>query len=115
MNKRITTLKELRKEKEKLKIKMEVTKHAFSKGLGASRREAGRFFWSKLALPAILAGLTAKGVSNLFSSNGQAEEKVAAEAEADSSPHWIERFLPLVFSILESFINESYESSENNA
>jgi hypothetical protein len=115
MNKRITTLEELRKEKEKLKIKMEVTKHAFDKGLGASRREAGRFFWSKLALPAILAGLTAKGVSNLFSANGQAHEAAATEAESDAGPSWLERAVPLVLSVLESFINESYESSENNA
>lgn len=118
MKKKIHTLKELQIEKQKLKLKMEVTKYAFTKGLHTSQQEARNFIWSKISLPATLVGLTAAGVKYFMAAsdhqeNGQEYAQAEQGYEAESNtPHWTAHLVPLIASLVESFLENGEEEEE---
>ncbi len=114
MKKQINTLQELQAEKQKLRLKMEVTRHAFMRGVEQSQREVRHFVWSKLALPATLAGLTAKGIA--YFANGNGVEHAYADAEdaaaSASSPHWVEHLAPLLTALFEMLMQTDDEDHD---
>ena len=57
MKKKITTLEELEKEQEKLKMTIQVTRQAFAENLDKNRHQLKGFFIKKIAIPGGAIGL----------------------------------------------------------
>lgn len=114
MKRQINTLQDLQAEKQKLRLKMEVTRHAFMRGVDQSQREVRHFVWSKLALPATLAGLMAKGIA--YFANGNGVEHTSANTEdaaaSASSPHWMEHLAPLLTALFEILVQTDDEDRD---
>ncbi len=89
----IRTLADLEREQEKLKLQMEVAKHAFAQGMVNTRKQAGRFLLGKMALPASLAGL-----ASLWLRGNRENGKPEPVAEQP----WWQKALPVIIPILES-------------
>lgn len=103
MKKKIRTLKELQLEQEKLKIKIEVTEHAFLQSLQDSQQLTKQYLWSKVKLPALVVGTAIKGAQQLFSSD---EDQVFTSS---SDAHWLQRAIPLALSVAEmAFSNKEH-------
>jgi len=111
MRKTINTLQELQAEKQKLQLKIEVTRHAFMRSADQSQREVRNFIWSKLALPATIAGLTAKGIAYFASGNGVEHTQADAEdaTASTSASHWMEHLAPLLTALFEMLMQTDDE------
>lgn len=107
MKKNIHTLSQLYQEKEKLKLKMEITKHAFLQSLDHTQQETKHFLWSKVALPAILIGVTTQGIKALASSDNK-------KAKAGDSS-WLQRLIPIALSLATTIFQNNGQALEENA
>lgn len=112
MKKEINTLAQLQKEKEKLKLQMEVTKHAFVKGLGNSRKLVTNFALKRVALPAAAFGLTTLGVRNWLASGDDGTNGQERAAKESSKPHWLQHAIPIALTAVQTWIK--LRQAENN-
>ena len=104
MKKEINTLAQLQKEKEKLKLQMEVTKHAFVKSLGNSRKLVTDFALKRVALPAAALGLTTVGVRNWLASDDDSNGQERAAKEESSKTHWLLQAIPVALTAVQTWI-----------
>lgn len=99
MEKKIHSLKQLQKEKEKLEIKMKVTEHAFLESLHNSQRLSKQLLWSKIKLPALAIGTVVKGTQQLLS----ADDEIATDQ--NSKMNWLELLTPFVQEAANVYFN----------
>lgn len=62
MRKKITSLKELEQEKEKLRMTMAITKDALAQSIGTNRRQLKKIFIGNILLPSSAIGLGAYAI-----------------------------------------------------
>lgn len=113
MEKEIKTLAQLQKEKEKLKLQMEVTKHAFIKSVDSSRKLVTDFALKRIALPAAAFGLTTVGIRSWLSSdadnsNGTQERNAVASSE----PDWLQRMIPIALTAFQTWMK--FQQTKSN-
>lgn len=110
MKNKITTLEELEKEQEKLKMMMEVTRNEFAVNLGTNRKQMNEFLLKKIALPIGAAGV-GLGVSKMMSNN-QGEKR-----NISSSTNLLKKLLPLGLNLLQAYLvkqqKEKLEQPQN--
>jgi hypothetical protein len=107
MSQAIKNLSDLKKEKQKLLIQREASRLLFFKSLRATRDEALLLLTQKILLPVGIAGLASWGVSQFFSSNGEAGEE--GEDESDTGPSLLQQLLPLGVELLSSYMHDQAE------
>lgn len=115
MKKNITTLEELEREQEKLKMLMAVTKQEFARNLGTNRKQLKDFVFKNVVLPAGAVGLGVAAVNKMASKNNSNNNSFT---DKQSGMDWKE-LLPLGLNILQSFIlkkqNEKLKNIEQPA
>lgn len=82
MKEKITSLADLKVQKKKLRMEIELSKREFAHSLGTSRATLSSFLLKKVAIPAGAAGLGIAGISKLMSS----DEKVIAQQSKSLLP-----------------------------
>ena len=105
MKNNIHSLKELRREKELLKAKMELTKSAFKMSLGNNRREVKNLLINRIALPVGLGAavsLVTQALGKAKTKHEDQQEVMAAEMPVESShetPWWVAPSLKLITAL----------------
>lgn len=106
MRKKINSIEQLKREKEKLKIKMEVTEHAFLQSFEQTQKSTKELIWSNVKLPVLVIDTAIKGAKHLFS-NGETEtEESAKESVESNGEHWLQQAIPVALSLVNSMVNE---------
>lgn len=105
MKKNITSLEELEKEQEKLKIMMKVTKQEFVRSFANNQIHAKDFLLKKVAIPVGAAGLGFAAVKSMTSPNHNHDHEKAKEPSF-SSMDLISKLLPLGINLLQSYLLE---------
>ncbi len=107
---KITTLEQLEKEQEKLKMMMEVTRQEFAVNLGTNRQQLNEFLLKKVALP-IGAASVGLGLSRMMSSSGSKKRTIS------SSSNLLRKLLPLGINLFQAYIakqqKEKLEQPQN--
>lgn len=105
MNKKITTLAELEREQEKLKMLMDVTRQEFSRNLGTNRKELKNYLLKNVALPAGALGLGAAAVNQFSSNNNKKREnsKINNNTFTNSNSGLWKMLFPLAVNLLQSY------------
>lgn len=100
MKKNITTLEELEKEQEKLKMTMELTKEAFVQNIATNRYQLKDFLVKKIALPGGVIGLGYAAVKKMVAVAGAKKEQKKVES---SSSDISEKVLPIALSVAQAY------------
>lgn len=98
MENTIRSIEDLKREKEKLKIKMEVAEHAFFQSLHQSQQLTKSYLWSRVKLPALVVGTAVKGTQQLLSNS-------EASSQDSNGQHWLKMALPIAQSLLASVLD----------
>lgn len=108
MKRKITNLKELEEEQEKLKMTMTLTPQELARSVGTNRHMLKEFMLKKVAIPAGALGLGVFAANKAFSSNGH-------ESHSNTSPsNLFAHLLPLGINLFQAyFIKE--QSKQINA
>lgn len=104
IKKDITSIAELEKEQEKLKLMMEVTRQEFARSIGSNRREIKSYLLKNVAVPAGIIGLGVAGTKSLTTSS-------AAKASSNSSSTLMRTLLPIGLKLLKSYLSKPTDPS----
>lgn len=99
MEKKISTLEELEKEQEKLKMIMELTRQEFVRNLGANRKQLSAFMLEKVALPLGAASIGVAVTKSMVTNNN-----TNANMSAVSSSSLLKKLLPIGLNILQAYL-----------
>ena len=113
----INSLSDLRKEKEKLQLEMEVTRRAFSQKVGTMQNKINQYVLKGILVPAGVAGISALGIKSFLSGNGQEKAAAAdtAETKAGLGGDWTElaqKFLNVLIDYYWSNMHEQPTSEK---
>lgn len=101
MSNNIRSIEDLQKEKEKLKIKMEVAEHAFFQSLHRSQRLTKSYLFSKIQLPALVVSTAVRGAQHFLA------DQEAAVQDNSSETHWLKQAVPVARTIIETLSRHS--------
>jgi hypothetical protein len=106
MKKKIYTIEELEKEKESLRMTMDVTRDAFIESLGNNRKLALRFFLGNVAIPAGVLGLGTMAVKK-FSDHSGDEQKSQKDKKKKFKINYqliFKKLFPIALNLLQAFL-----------
>ena len=101
MNTQIHTLAQLQKEKQQLKIQMEVSKSAFIHSLGSTKTQTKDFLMKKVALPVGALGLATMGISKLTSG----KETATKNGTVKGGDSFFLKMIPIVLPIIQAYLS----------
>ncbi len=108
MNKKISTIEELEREQEKLKMLMEVTKQEFVRSIGTNKTQLKDFMVKKVVLPAGAVGVGLSAVSKLNASNNNKNQ-----GSNKAGLGLISALAPLVLNLFQSFFDKKNNEDVN--
>lgn len=109
MNKETYTIEQLEKEKEKLKIKLDITRDAFEESLANNRKQFQRFLLENVAIPAGILGLGKIAINQLSKSEEPVSSADEQKKEKTQSRKNIFKILfktlfPVALNIFQAFL-----------
>lgn len=102
MKKNIRTIKELKQERQKLKIQAEASKQLFFESLTETRTSATDFALNKIIIPAGAVGATLWGAKKIF---GNAQGKQNGQAPSTNGKSLLASMLPKLLPLGISLVN----------
>ena len=106
MQKNITTLEELKKEKKKLRASIEFTREALIESLDNNQEQFKRFFIENIALPASVLGLGKFAVKQIIKTD-KLQVQEAKEKKFDFKP-LLKKLFPIALNMLQAFLIEKH-------
>ena len=128
MENKIKTLAQLQKEKKKLKLQMEVSKHEFVQGANNTKEEGVSFLINKVAIPLAILGFAGFGIIQWQRSKKKTKKGVKATDEMSDEAvgarpskkqalfDWqklIMQFLPLGIQLLQTYLFAGTDKEED--
>jgi hypothetical protein len=106
---KISSIEELRLEKEKLKLEMELTQKAFSYSLGSLGAKTRNFFFQKLLLPAGLSAIAT------FILKKWTDDEPAEGRQSASGPPPLVNLLKMLAEVVINYFQTSHETEPRSA
>ncbi len=103
MSSTIRTLDQLKQEKQKIKMEMEVSKKAFINSFGTTKSQAKDFLVKKVAIPAGAVGLVTLGAKQFLSSNSPRNQVVNRSSNYN---YFLTKLIPLALPFIQSYLAE---------
>ena len=107
MQKTISTIKELHKEKEKLSASMQFTREALVESIGQNRKEAKRFFLENVLLPMSILGMGSVAIKQLIKKNENHNQQ-SKQRKFDFKP-LLKKLFPIALNIFKAYIINKQE------
>ena len=101
---KIKSLKALKREKQLLKARMEISKQEFSNTAGRMGGNVKSFFFNKVALPASLLGLTAFSLKH--GSNNHHPQQEYQTDQPQEKPNFLLQALTMALPLIENYLKE---------
>lgn len=112
MHKKIDTLEQLEVEKEKLKMKIAITKDALSKSVGTNRKNLKDFMITKVAMPTGIIGLGALAIKQL-AGHDEPEAEVKEKNRSFFGLN-LKALLPIGMNLLQTYLLEKQNAQVEN-
>lgn len=110
MKKNITTIEELEREQEKLKMTMKITRQEFARSIGTNKTQLKDFMLKKVALPVGAVGVGVSALSKFTSSSDKKQKNISKAGGLGL----ISGLLPIAINLFQTFlVQKQNEKIEN--